>query len=52
MAKKIVGIILIVCALFAAFLGIKAACNAPGNQEIIKVKKQTGSLWLCSVGRI
>ena len=36
MAKKIVGIILIVCALFAAFLGIKAAGNASGNQEIIK----------------
>ena len=36
MAKKIVGIILIVCALFTAFLGIKAAGNAPGNQEIIK----------------
>ena len=36
MAKKIGGIILIVCALFAAFLGIKAAGNAPGNQEIIK----------------
>lgn len=36
MAKKIGGIILIVCALFTAFLGIKAAGNAPGNQEIIK----------------
>jgi hypothetical protein len=36
MAKKIVGSILIVCALFTAFLGIKAAGNAPGNQEIIK----------------
>ena len=36
MEKKIVGIILIVCALFTAFLGIKAAGNAPGNQEIIK----------------
>ena len=36
MAKKIGGIILIVCALFTAFLGIKAAGNAPGNQAIIK----------------
>ena len=36
MAKKIGGIILIVCALFTAFLGIKAAGNAPGNQEVIK----------------
>ena len=36
MGKKIGGIILIVCALFTAFLGIKAAGNAPGNQEIIK----------------
>ena len=36
MGKKIGGIILIVCALFMAFLGIKAAGNAPGNQEIIK----------------
>ncbi len=36
MGKKIVGIILIVCAMFSAFLGIKAAGNAPGNQEIIK----------------
>ena len=36
MAKKIGGIILIVCALFTAFLGIKAAGNTPGNQEIIK----------------
>ena len=36
MAKKICGIILIVCALFTAFLGIKAAGNAPGNQAIIK----------------
>lgn len=35
MAKKIGGIILIACALFTAFLGIKAAGNAPGNQEII-----------------
>lgn len=36
MGKKIGGIILIVCALFTAFLGIKAAGNATGNQEIIK----------------
>ena len=36
MGKKIGGIILIVCALFTAFLGIKAAGNAPVNQEIIK----------------
>ena len=36
MGKKIGGIILIVCALFTAFLGIKAAGNASGNQEIIK----------------
>ena len=36
MGKKIGGIILIACALFTAFLGIKAAGNAPGNQEIIK----------------
>ena len=36
MAKKIGGILLIACALFTAFLGIKAAGNAPGNQEIIK----------------
>ena len=36
MRKKIVGIILIVCALFTAFLGIKAAGNASGNQKIIK----------------
>ena len=36
MGKKIGGFILIVCALFAAFLGIKAAGNASGNQEIIK----------------
>ena len=36
MGKKIGGILLIVCALFTAFLGIKAAGNAPGNQEIIK----------------
>ena len=36
MAKKIGGIILIACALFTAFLGIKAAGNAPDNQEIIK----------------
>ena len=36
MGKKIGGMILIVCALFTAFLGIKATGNAPGNQEIIK----------------
>jgi len=36
MGKKIGGIILIVCALFTAFLGIKAAGNASVNQEIIK----------------
>ena len=36
MAKKIGGIILIVCALFTAFLGIKAAGNTSGNQKIIK----------------
>ena len=35
MGKKIGGIILIVCALFAAFLGIKAAGSASGNQRII-----------------
>ena len=36
MGKRIVGIILIVCALFSAFLGIKVAGNAPGIQETIK----------------
>ena len=36
MKKKIIGIILIVCALFTAFLGIKAAGNASGNQRIMK----------------
>ena len=40
MGKKIGGIILIVCALFTAFLGIKAAENAPGNQEIIKATEK------------
>ena len=37
MGKKIVGIILIVCALFNAFLGIKAAGNAPGNQASLSL---------------
>jgi hypothetical protein len=36
MGKKIVGIILMVCALLTAFLGIKAAGNASGNQDIIQ----------------
>jgi hypothetical protein len=36
MKKKIIGIVLIVCALFTAFLGIKAAGNASGNQRIMK----------------
>ena len=36
MAKRIIGIILVIAALGTVFLGIKAAGNAPGNQEIIK----------------
>jgi hypothetical protein len=35
MKKRIIGIILVVCALLTAFLGIKAAGNASGNQRII-----------------